>query len=357
MCKLSKKKKASNRMILIVTIMLGILLAIVVVFSILFFYVRLRDTRSLLSKSEYSTYDKYYVMITENRENDFWKSVYYGALREAAANGAYVELMGTDLDNSYSKEDLIRIAINSNVDGIIVEGDDNTITKSLLRKANKQEIPVITVSEDCSDSGRKSYIGISSYNLGKEYGEQLSHYIATNGAASYDVLVLMDDFISSSNQSIIMTSIKETVSSRGLRNVVNLESMIISNSRDYAAEEEIRDIFVKNKDFPDIIICLSEKNTICVYQTVVDYNKVGKVEIFGYYLSPIIRSAIEKDIISSSIVLDSEQMGRYAVDALNEYIETGYASEMYLIDMELVNKDNLDSFRGEGGADASEEDD
>ena len=95
-------------MILIVTIMLGILLAIVVVFSILFFYVRLRDTRSLLSKSEYSTYDKYYVMITENRENDFWKSVYNGALREAAANGAYVELMGTDLDNSYSKEDLIR---------------------------------------------------------------------------------------------------------------------------------------------------------------------------------------------------------------------------------------------------------
>lgn len=352
-----KDSGSPNRKILIATIVLGTLLAGIVVFSILFFSVTLRDTRSLLTSSDYKTYDKYYVMITDNRENDFWKSIYEGAKRKAGETGVYVELMGEGLDENLSKEDLIRIAINSGVDGIIVEGDDDYKTKELLREADEANIPVITVAEDSPDSGRKSYIGVSSYNLGKEYGNQLSHYIAENGTDRYDVMVLMDDTLGDSSQSIIMTSIREAVGNRGLRNIVNVDSMVITNSGDYAAEEEIRDMFVGGKDLPDAVICLSEKNTICVYQTVVDYNKVGEVEIFGYYLSPTIRTALEKDIVRSSIVIDTNQMGQYAVEALNEYSDSGYASEMYLIDMNLATKDNLDSFEGEGGDSFVEEDD
>ena len=80
---------------------------------------------------------------------------------------------------------------------------------------------------------------------------------------------------------------------------------------------------------------------------------VGEVEIFGYYMSPIISAAIDKNIIRSSIVIDTEQLGIRSVKALNEYKESGYVSEMYLIDTLLVTKDNISDFSASGSSDSS----
>lgn len=340
------KTNKGNRGILIATVALGVLLAFTVVFSIIFFYLRIRDTRNLLAGEESKIYDKYYVMITENSNTDFWKSVYSGACQEAERHNAYVELMGENLEVNLSKEDLLRIAINSNVDGIIIEGDDDKETLELLLQAKAANIPVVTVSDDNMESNRISYIGVSSYNMGKEYGNQLTQYVKNNVTEDKcDVLVLMDESFTTSSQSIILTAINEAIENANISDKVNIYSQVVSSGKDYAAEEEIRDIFVGENSHagPDVIICLSEKNTLCVYQTVVDYNKVGQVEIFGYYISPTIKSAIEKDIIKSTIVVDTKQMGRCSVEAMNEYMETGYVSGIYLIDAELVTKDNLNA--------------
>ena len=340
------KTNKGNRGILIATVALGVLLAFTVVFSIIFFYLRIRDTRKLLAGEESKIYDKYYVMITENSNTDFWKSVYSGACQEAERHNAYVELMGENLEVNLSKEDLLRIAINSNVDGIIIEGDDDKETLELLLQAKAADIPVVTVSDDNMESNRISYIGVSSYNMGKEYGNQLTQYVKNNVTEdNCDVLVLMDESFTTSSQSIILTAINEAIETANISDKVNIYSQVVSSGKDYAAEEEIRDIFVGENSHagPDVIICLSEKNTLCVYQTVVDYNKVGQVEIFGYYISPTIKSAIEKDIIKSTIVVDTKQMGRCSVEAMNEYMETGYVSGIYLIDADLVTKDNLNA--------------
>ena len=348
---MDKKEKKGNKKILIATVVLGTLLIFTVAFSIVFFFMRIKSTQSLLDTGDIKTYDNYYVMITDERDTDFWRSVYAGAQEEAEANNAYIELLGEDLDADLSKQDLLRIAISSDVDGIILDGDESDETVELIQKATDEGIPVVTISDDMTDSKRVSYIGVSSYNLGKEYGEQLADYVKENGISDCDVLVLMDESLNSNSQSIIFTAINEAIEKRNLSDVISLNSQIVNSNKDYAAEEEIRDIFVGEdaKDIPDVIICLSETNTTCVYQTVVDYNKVGEVEIFGYYISPTIRSAIEKDIIKSSIVVDTNQMGKKSVEAVNEYKQSGYVSEIYIIDTQLATKETLDSFNGEGG--------
>ena len=349
-------KDRENKKILIVTVVLGIVLFIIVAFSIFFFYIGLRDSRDLMVSSEYSTYDNYYVIITNNRETDFWQSVYEGAVSEAVSSGSFVELFGDNLDEDLTKEELIRIAINSNVDGIIVEGDNNGKATKLLKTASDSGIPVITVAEDNFDIGRKSYIGVNSYNLGKEYGEQIFKVAEEKALPSCNVLVLMDDSIPDSSKSVLLTAMREFIDEKNDNNKINIESQVIVSSQDYAAEEEIRDIFVSQSELPDIIVCLSEKNTVCAYQTVVDYNKVGEVEIIGYYMNPTINSAIEKDIIRSSIVIDTYQMGQNSIKALNEYRESGYASEIYLVNTKLVSKETLSNETVEGGDDNDEED-
>lgn len=346
-----KKKDKGYRGILIATVVLGVLLLLIVAFSIFFFYMRIAGTKGLLMSDEAEEYDSYYVLITDSPDTDFWQSVYQGAVAEAEKHNAYVELLGENLEQSYSKADLLNIAINSNVDGIIIEGDDDNDTVKLLLKAKEEGIPVVTVSDDNMESKRISYIGVSCYNLGKEYGEQLVKYVKENVPDTCRTMVLMDDTFTSNSQSIILTAINEVIEDENLADKITLSSHVVSSNKDYAAEEDIRDIFVGENSHsgPDVVICLSEKNTLCVYQTVVDYNKVGNVEIFGYYLSPVIKDAIDKEIIRSSIVVDTDQMGRRSIEAMNEYKESGYVSEIYLIDTDLVSKDNLDTSDFEGG--------
>lgn len=67
-------------------------------------------------------YDQYYVMITEDRKSSFWQSVYQGAYE---------------------------------------------------RGLEEKQIPVVTLYGDNTHSSRCSFVGVGSYNLGREYGRQV----------------------------------------------------------------------------------------------------------------------------------------------------------------------------------------
>lgn len=97
---------------------------------------------------------------------------------------------------------------------------------------------------------------------------------------------------------------------------------------------------------PDIIICLNELNTTCVYQAVVDYNKVGQVNILGYYDSETIINAIDRNVIYATISIDTMQMGRFCVDALTEYNTYGNTSQFFMADIALINKENVALYLG-----------
>ena len=343
------KHRGSKKRILYITVALGIMLVGIVVASIIVFQQRFKETKKLMTNAEYNTYDNYYVIITDNRDTDYWQSIYEGALEEAAKSNSYVELMGNNIEDDISKEDMIRIAINSDVSGIIIEADESYRTVNLLKEADAKGIPVVTVSEDNVETKRKSFIGVSGYNLGKVYGEEICKYVREKGMPKCKVMVLIDEDLANGTQSIISTAIREQVEDEDMSKRIEITNRAINNEKEYSAEEEIRDIFVGQDDIPDVIVCLSEKNTLCVEQTVVDYTKVGEVEIFGYYTSPTIENAISKNIIRSTIVIDTKQMGRYSVAALDEYRQSGYVSDLYFIDVSLVTADDVSADSEEGG--------
>ncbi len=299
-----------------------LLAALMVIMCVFYFHMRKRESQVLQKVQDAEEYSSYYMMITNDDSLPFWQNVYAGALEEAQKADAYIEMPGLNLETDYDKRDLMKIAIDSKVDGIIVEADESAMMTDLIREAEDNGIPVVTVLEDNTQAGRQSYVSISYYNLGREYGNQLCDIIREKQVKGYgsrqNVMVLLDAERADTSQSILLASMQEVID--GL---------------------------------PDVMICLNEQNTTCVYQAVVDYNKVGDIEIVGYYESDMIRSAIRKDIIHSSVTLDTKQMGRYCVDALTEYQESGYANEYFAVDISLLDAQTL----GEGGADDAQETD
>ena len=126
--------------------------------------------------------------------------------------------------------------------------------------------------------------------------------------------------------------------------LISLEAVDASNN--FSVEESVRKLFVSGKDkIPDIVVCLNENDTNSVYQAVVDYNEVGRVNILGYYDSEAILKGIERDVIYATLSIDTDQMGRYCIDALTEYYEIGNTSQYFTADSYVINKSNVGKYR------------
>lgn len=329
-----KKNKFSQ--ILIMTVLFIVITAIV---GIIVFRFYMNSFKEVLDDKNYS---QYYVMISEDRKNSFWQSVYQGAYEAGLSEDIYVDLLGDNFSQSYTREDLMHIAIASGVDGIIVVADESNEMSELIDEAAAEGIPVVTLFGDNTHSDRCSFVGIGSYNLGREYGRQVIQIADENEKERpIQVTVLVNSYAQDSGQNILCSGIQETLDKEKEEGTeIEMTIVAVDDTNAFSAEESIRDIFMKD-ELPDIIICLNELYTTCVYQAVVDYNKVGLVNILGYYDSDTILNAIDRNVIYATVSVDTMQMGAFCIEALKEYYELGNTSQYFTADITLVNKDNV----------------
>ena len=80
------KKELKSLNMITIWVITGILVVLTGLLIVLF----ISFNRSLNRKESEETYDKYYVMITDDPASSFWKSVYDAALSEANKKNAYV---------------------------------------------------------------------------------------------------------------------------------------------------------------------------------------------------------------------------------------------------------------------------
>lgn len=339
-------KKNGKRTIWICGI--AVLISIVAICVCIFMF--LSYIRGFREVADADSYDKYYVMITKDRKSSFWQSVYQGAYRRGLEENVYVDLLGENLSENYSREDLMRIAISSGVDGIFVESDESGELTELIDEAVDRDIPVVTLYGDNTHSKRCSFVGVGSYNLGREYGRQVLKIARENTWENrvIRVAIVMNAYAMDTGQNIISSGIQDAIEQEKTEATdFSVSYITVDDTNTFSVEESIRDIFMEER-LPDIIICLNELNTTCVYQAVVDYNQVGQISILGYYDSDTIINAIDRNVVNATISIDTEQMGGFCVEALTEYYLLGNTSQYFTADVTLIDKSNVAQYL-EGG--------
>lgn len=354
---------------------------------ILWFY-----TGSFQEETAGGIYDRYYIMITQEDKSVFWQSVYQGAYERALQENVYVDWLGNERFRDYSVEEQMEIAIASGVDGIIVTASEEEGMTDLIDRADAAGIPVVTLYGDNTQSKRCSFVGVGSYNLGREYGRQALRIMRERLAGTKEaqmivkeeenpgetgagdgktmilsaaggkdmaaewkeveigspdrpvrVTLLVNSYANSMDQNILYSGIQDTIEQERGDTAVALSLLSVDDTNAFSVEESIRDIFMGG-DIPDILICLNELNTTCAYQAVVDYNKVGVVSILGHYVSDTIINAIDRNVIYATVDIDTAQMGGFCIDALQEYHDLGYTSQYFTADISLISKDNVDEY-------------
>lgn len=307
------------------------------------------------------TYKRHYMFIAQEGKNSLSEDVFEEAKKYGEKNGIYVEQLEDNSFSEYTTEDYLKMSIAMKVDGIIVEGCDRPKVKELINEAVDNNIPVVTVFSDCKSSKRQTFIELGDYNLGREYGRWL---INVAKGKSLTALLLKDDSADRDSVNMVYTGILETLSNEGNHLQVNLdssESLNVANENKntlqvnlrteklddgskFGAAVRIREILMDEENQPDVILCMNEQDTEAVYQSLIDHNLIGKIQVIGYCVSDTILQAVEKGSIAAAINVDTAQMGRQCVDVLDEYIESGHASDYIMVDTNVVTKDNIERY-------------
>lgn len=350
--RIDEKRKLTN-----ITLAIGALIIVLFIVAALIYFETHIAVSEILSKESDIDYKVEYALVTRDTSDDFWTPVYEEMSKYGDANDVYVQWMGKNITSDYSWQELMEIAIESNVDGIIVEADDSDESQYWINRAENIGIPVVTVRTDSQMSNRISYVGVSYYNLGTEYGNLIMSAVqeitdnedsdGMNLDISDDtihVMVLMNKDTSDTTQNTILLAIQEQLNkNEELPIKIEVNPVLIDNTNDFAAEESIQDL-IKTPDSSEIIVCLGQTNTVSLYQALVDQNRVGEIVIIGYSDSDTILNGIQKNIIYASITADVEQLGKSCIEALKEYSKYGRASDYYSVNFTVINADNVRSF-------------
>ena len=286
-----------------------------------------------------------YDMIVDSPDSSFWQAVYGCAQDWAQKNDAILELKGSGKENDYTKLDYMNMSIASNADGIILQYSGEQGLEAKINEAVQKGIPVVTVMGDAVHSKRQSFVGVSDYQLGSAYGEKVAEYVTED---TQSILILLKKNIDDMNQSQIYTQISNAAQAKtGADAEIKVTGKNLLSTGTFETEEAVTDIFQQKDKVPDILVCMDEETTECARQAVLDFNLAGKVTIIGYYSSEDILTAVEKGVISVTCDVDTDQLGKYTIEALTEYQKEGRTNSYYNVDINFLDKKAVCEMRKE----------
>lgn len=287
-----------------------------------------------------------YDMIVDNPESSFWQAVYASAEKWARENDSLLELKGTDEESQYTKLDYMNVSIASRADGIILQYSGEDGLEDKIDEAVADGIPVVTLMNDAVHSKRQTFVGVSDYQLGSAYAEKVADYVTRD---TKNILILLKRNIDDMNQSQIYTQISNAAQAKtGAGQPVTVSVKNLLSSGTFGTEEAVTDIFQQRNKVPDILVCMDADTTECARQAVLDFNLAGKVTIIGYYISPDILTDVEKGVLALTCDVDTEQMGKYSIEALTEFQKDGRSNSYYNVGINFLDKDAARALRREG---------
>lgn len=317
-----------------------VLMFVLIVATVVIFTLMMRLSNSV-DDIDTINYDQHYVFIADDRDQALWTVVFDAAKEEAMSQNIYLEDLSDTLGVNYSTEDLLRIAVNSSVDGIIYGGGASEGVLELINRAVDEGIGVTILQKDMDYSARQCFVGANNYELGRIYGSQIVAATADSMLPVTEVELLIDGDISEGALNILIMGIEDYLSEYDTRNdrEINITTTRIYSGDAFSVDELIRGMFLERSELPEVIICLNSMYTKSVYQAVVDYNKVGETAIIGYYADESTLDAIVKKIIFSTVTIDTHEMGINAIGALDEFHEHGYTSSFVSVAIEVYDYD------------------
>ena len=307
-------------------------LLLLTIINMALLYAKQRENHVPVTPTQFHFY-----MILQNSVDPFWQDVRRGAQDAAKALNVAIEFRAPQINNSVEEQKYIDIATLSRVDGIMTPAVNNPDFIKLINQATAQGIPVITLENDAKDSQRQAFIGSNSFMLGAAAGKLLND--AVHGKAQVAVIMSSELEKDALTQNMIINGFSITLKDEPGIKVVKIYKPKIK----ILNTEEITLAALRQEGI-NAVFCLDAITTASVAQSIVDFNKVGKITVIGYGITSEIENYIDKEVIYGSVVGNPYVIGYNSVKSMLEIKQNHTTSSVTDSGLQIVDKANLKQY-------------
>lgn len=326
-----------RRIYFILFMVLIILVVSIFVISVCF---TLPDT-SINTDTRAKRADFHFVMIGQGTDEMFNEQVHKGAFKAADELGAVVEVCVVRPAETFTSENYFDMALESKVDGIAIQVTSSEKIIPYLIKAENLDTPVVTFETDSSILMNIPTIGTNSYQVGKEAGK-LAIACKTDTAAN--IAVILNGF--SNMDENPSKNLKISGMADAFKGFPDMKISVVKKTDGgvFSAEKITSEIL---KNYPDInlIVATNEMDTLGIIDVIVDFNKVGQIDVIGYGSMQEIIKYIKRNVIYGTVVSDPYKIGYESIKALVEICRTGYSSSYMDTGVSTYTRVNVDEYK------------
>ena len=273
---------------------------------------------------------------------------YFVATREgidnaAKALGVNIEYADAQWDSSKQlsqAEDFIA----KGVDLIALCAADAASAEGIVKSANEADIPILAFVNSIGDNptgehpGLISYVGQNEINTGKVTGEIAKQLLGEKGGKA----ILIEGVPGTSPQINRRQGLNEALEGSNIEIIYNQTS----NWEKEQALKITEDLIQKNMEF-DIIICQDDNSAIGAGQALTEAGIKDKVYVIGLGGSKDGLQALKDGVIDGTTYMSAVEEGALAIETAVKYLNEETVEAVTEIKQVEVNKDNVDSFKGE----------
>ncbi|NLE24015.1 MAG: ABC transporter substrate-binding protein [Clostridiaceae bacterium] len=272
-------------------------------------------------------------VIVKNKEAPFWSVVEMGAVAAGKELGVNIHFDGpTDEKAIEVQISMVRKAIESKADAIVLAACDYERLVHITHKAITEKIPVITIDSGLNSERVKSFIGTDNVEAGKKLGQALV------------------DKVGESCEIAVMSFVKEAAScyereeglfeTLSMYDDVQVLDVVYCNSDIDIAEKLTVELIEKYPDI-DAIVGLNAYGTTGAARAIIKEKKANIIKIIGFDSTPEEIRYVEKDIIQSLVVQNPFSMGYLGVKYAYDSIKNERIPKIVDTGLTVIDKDNM----------------
>lgn len=279
--------------------------------SFLFSAMRIRGLlQPILSDGAAQNASVHVVLISQELDNPYWRSIEQGAQEASKKYGMQLEYVGPFRINPNEQIKLLEKAIAAKADAVLLQGINNPEYRALIDKAVGQGIPVITVDTDEPDTQRLTYVGTDNLEAGKLMGELVAKAAGRGGSIA--VLIGNEQ---APNQQLRLSGFRSVIERYPELTIADVRSSNISRLQ---AAGEAEDILIHSPKVR-FMVGFSALDGIGALEAA-ERVRPQELKIFAFDDLDETIEGIRQGKIVSTIIQQPYEMGFDAVSQLNDYL-------------------------------------
>ncbi|WP_010493522.1 substrate-binding domain-containing protein [Paenibacillus elgii] len=253
---------------------------------------------------------RHIVLIPQELDNPYWRSIEQGAREAAREYGMELDYTGPFRINPAEQSRLLEKAIAAKADAILLQGIGDPQYRGLIDKAADRGIPVIAVDTDEPESRRLAYVGTDNKEAGKRMGELVAQ--ASGGSGTIGVLIGSE----APNQRLRLEGFRSVISRYPKLEIAEVRSSNISRLQ--AAEQAAAMLSAQPQT--GYLVGFSALDGPGMLEAAGRVRPQG-LRIFAFDDLPETTEGIRQCKLAATIVQQPRQMGFDAVALLHDYFQ------------------------------------